>query len=106
MKRPSKEEFTSKTTTMNKPKLEDFTVVDYKAYSEALEEFILNGNKEVEFKLGEIVEVVKELNGHCFDVGQKVKLIKSENEGFTAKNSSNKLTWWVTKDEIKKIETK
>ena len=25
---------------MNKPKLEDFTVVDYKAYYEALEQFI------------------------------------------------------------------
>lgn len=53
------------------------------------------------FKVGDIVVIKDNINGHCFEIGERVKIIKVTGYDYRAESLKNG-RWYVTDQEIKK----
>lgn len=65
--------------------------------------FILNGSQKIHHKIGDIVLITSNINGHRFNIGQKVVLMKhyGEREWFAESlDGCNNQYWHITEDEF------
>jgi len=59
------------------------------------------------WKVGEIVEIIDDLNGHMFYIGQRVRIRALHENGDVASAESlddSEDYWFLNQDDIKKIE--
>jgi len=58
------------------------------------------------YKVGEIVEIIKNFNAHGFEIGQHVRIFELDDDGTvdSAVSLDDGELWYIGEDEIIKIE--
>ena len=61
----------------------------------------------MKYKVGDIVEIVKEEYAHQFGIGDHVTIIDIDDDGsYECEGRDNEPSWFVTDEEIKLVKTK
>lgn len=61
---------------------------------------VLEGEKEMRFKVGDKVKVVKNVNMHCFEIGELIRITNVTNIDYRAESLDGAESWWVTDGEL------
>lgn len=58
----------------------------------------------MKFKVGDRVKVMARKHGHCFDIGEVIKIKEVYREGYTCSSLERNNIWWLRDDEVAEVK--
>lgn len=58
----------------------------------------------MKFKVGDRVKVMARKHGHCFDIGEVIKIKEVNREGYMCSSLERNNIWWLRDDEVAEVK--